>query len=459
MERLCNFFRSWMAVALVLTVLGWMLPHPLLAAEVKLSTLVDENRATITSDDFAKLISDNLIKNGASNVKDAKFFFQECYGGGMLSPLETAFGTTVVWVGGSASTPAGNNPLYGTTVGQLSPAENALLPAANRLPAGSPYVAIPPNPPQDFWTKALIPQLNTANQTVINSLVNAASNDQAANGTVIRFETPQFLAKNGADLVTLSDPTAASHHAILWAGFTDRLRHFTDVDNMITTLKTQWAGTPFTINVLYGDGVHETLAGPTMGVNLPASWNQGGSTVQSATLANLTGTVQNVAKNLSPSEQFLFYAGDHGGVRTLELLPAPRVVQANAHDIEHLNLTDGELLGLQLQQRFGATLPHPSLTVDYSDLTTTAASVFLNGVLLGSLVPNQDTTTFPVPVGILLSDNTIDIFNAGLSSFTLLEKFFDTGGIDSNPVPLPPSALLLGSGLLGLLGMSWRRRN
>jgi hypothetical protein len=29
---------------------------------------------------------------------------------------------------------------------------------------------------------------------------------------------------------------------------------------------------------------------------------------------------------------------------------------------------------------------------------------------------------------------------------------------DRNPVPLPPTALLLGSGLLGLVGMGWRRR-
>src|SRR3974377_1419715 len=211
MKRGDNFFRLGMAAVLVVAALGWALANPLEAAEVKESTLIDNNNmSVITSDDFAKLISNNLIINGASNVKYAKCFFQECDGGGMLPPLDSAFGATVAWVGGSASTPAGNNPFYGTSVGQLSPAENALLPPAFRKPVGSPYVA---DPPQDFWTKALIPQLNTANQTVIISLVNAASNDQAANGTVVRFETPQFLAKNGGDLITLADSTAASHHA------------------------------------------------------------------------------------------------------------------------------------------------------------------------------------------------------------------------------------------------------
>ena len=309
MKRIGKLFRSWMAVALVLAALDWVLPGPVLAVELKFSTLIDENNAAITSDAFAKLMADNLIVNGTtSSVKDAKFFFQECYGGGMLSPLETAFGATVNWVGGSAST------AFQPSVGQMSPAENMLLPPANRQPPGSLYVA---DPPQDFWTKALIPQLNTANQTVINSLINAASNDQAAKVGLVK-ETSQFLAKNGGDQITLADPTAFSHHAILWAGVTDRLRHFSDIDNMISTLKAQWAGTIFTINVLYGDGVHETLTGPTMGVNLPASWNQGGSTVQAGTLANLTATVQNVAKNLSTSEQFLFYASDHGGVQTRE---------------------------------------------------------------------------------------------------------------------------------------------
>jgi hypothetical protein len=134
-------------------------PGQVLATEIKLSTLIDENNATITSDAFATLISNNIISNGTSNVKDADFFFQECYGGGMLTPLETAFGTTVDWVGGSASS------AFQPSVGQMFPAENMLLPPASRQPAGSIYVA---DPPQDFWTKALIPQLNTANQTVID---------------------------------------------------------------------------------------------------------------------------------------------------------------------------------------------------------------------------------------------------------------------------------------------------
>ncbi len=86
--------------------------------------------------------------------------------------------------------------------------------------------------------------------------------------------------------------------------------------------------------------------------------------------------------------------------------------------------------------------------------------VMLNGFLLGNLDPTQDTTNFQVPEDILLSDNIIDIFNQGLSSFTLLGKVFDTGGIDSNPlseVPLPSALLLLGSGLLRLANYRQRK--
>jgi len=128
------------------------------------------------------------------------------------------------------------------------------------------------------------------------------------------------------------------------------------------------------------------------------------------------------------------------------------VVPANSHDIEHFNLTDGELQGLVLQQYAGVTPPTPTLTIDYSGLTT-SATVTLNSVLLGSLDPTQTTGGFQVPESILVADNIIDIFNPG-SSFNISGEIFDTGGIDTNPTSVPPTVLLLGSGLLGLVG--WR---
>ena len=56
------------------------------------------------------------------------------------------------------------------------------------------------------------------------------------------------------------------------------------------------------------------------------------------------------------------------------------------------------------------------------------------------------------------------LFSGGLNGTFLWGATYDSntgnivGGPLSNPVPLPPSALLLGSGLLGLVGLGWRRR-
>ena len=136
MKLVVNFFRPLMAAVLLVAAGGWLLPDPL-QAQVTLSTLVDGNRAAITSDNFANLISTALISNGVSNVKDAKFFFQECFGGGMLTPLETSLGNTVSWVGGSS---AGLGP----SRGQISEAENLALPVARQFPANSLMVANTP---------------------------------------------------------------------------------------------------------------------------------------------------------------------------------------------------------------------------------------------------------------------------------------------------------------------------
>jgi hypothetical protein len=80
MNRKGIILRSWMVAALLVAALGWLLPDPLQAQQERLYTLVDENRAAITGDNFATLISNNLIRNGMSNVKDAEFLFQECFG-------------------------------------------------------------------------------------------------------------------------------------------------------------------------------------------------------------------------------------------------------------------------------------------------------------------------------------------------------------------------------------------
>jgi hypothetical protein len=56
----------------------------------------------ISSTQFSNWINTALDPGGVPDVKDADFFFQECYRGGMMTNLIPALGT-VPWVGASAS--------------------------------------------------------------------------------------------------------------------------------------------------------------------------------------------------------------------------------------------------------------------------------------------------------------------------------------------------------------------
>jgi hypothetical protein len=115
------------------------------------------------------------------------------------------------------------------------------------------------------------------------------------------------------------------------------------------------------------------------------------------------------------------------------------------------------LLGIRLeQQTLGAGNPDtPILTIDYDNPNggSINALVSINGHLLGRLNPQATETQFAVPFDCLCDTDAIDIFNLGLSVLTLRDQYFYTGDIDSNPepVPVPPTYVLLGSGLLAML--------
>ena len=67
---------------------------------------------------------------------------------------------------------------------------------------------------------------------------------------------------------------------------------------------------------------------------------------------------------------------------------------------------------------------------------------------------DQPNTVFPLTI-------TIEYFNSGkelgYEAYTFTSGSSYSGGY--TPVPLPPSMLLLGSGLLGLVGLRWRRKS
>ncbi len=389
------------------------------------STLVDINKLQILDSTFASWIQGALIKNGQTNAQDAKFLFQECFGGGMLDDLPSALGTVVPWVGGSASRWDQEAwPTFDATNGA--------------------------------WSAALIPQLNNANQTVLTSINNArALSVQGING--LRREEGQSLVANGGQNITLRDVTAQSHHAILWVGDTtysvdNPFR--TAIGQMISTLRQAWQGSNFTIDVLFGDGVHDSRGGL-----LPVSWN-----ARPATAANLQATITAVGSQMSPNEQFLFYGFDHGGL--LAPVPPPPnqvypiLIPANQTVPLILLLTPDQLLGLLNN----GLPPAPVLQVIFLAPAVGDVDVLFNGVQIGDFGPDagdlepDPMMSFDVPINLLQLRNTIEFINETPDTVQINNVIFGTGPVFPLPVIPEPSAwLTLGIGCLGMVVLTRRR--
>src|SRR5262249_50098375 len=146
-------------------------------------------------------------------IKDAKFLFQQCYGGGMLPALQGALDDTIQWIGGSAS--GANENSWGFKDGKKGD---------------------PPAPPHD-WTKALAPELSQKDQKLGDTLKKASDND-GAGPKKDKLETPQNAgSKNGGD-IKMSD--GASHHAIIWTDAKDAQRHDADIKAVKDALTAAW---------------------------------------------------------------------------------------------------------------------------------------------------------------------------------------------------------------------------
>ena len=377
----------------------------------KHSSLVTGDGGSIRDDTFATMIANKLKTGATSNVKDAKFIFEQCFGGGMLDDLATQLGNTVKWVGGAAA--RWDEPSWG-----------------------------PGNPTTkgDFWVESLLPELappKDNNQSVLNGLDNATANDPARPGGGLKdsnnnpvSEHGQSTSANGGDTITLKDPAAASHHAILWGGNADGQRHVNDLNKMKAALEASWGTGPSTsITVLTG---------------------------ATATKAQLQAALD--ALPLNSNEEFVFFASDHGDLETVPAPAAPRIVPPANTDVETFSLLATELLAMELGGPGGGNAS-PFLTVDYSGVTGSTNAVLLNGNFLGFLNPFASETIFNVPFGYLSASDTIDIQNAQGSSFTILDKIFSTGSIDTLvAVPVPePATYAVGLLCLGV-GIAARRR-
>lgn len=403
-----------MRIALTCRTLGICVLMPLLCAPGwaqlenqpanKHSTLVDKDGKNIRDDDFATMIKALLVPSGTVDVLDAKFIFQQCYGGGMLDDLNGVLGN-VKWVGGSAS------KHDETSIGQVSTDENKTEGYAKK------WVK---DPPENWWTQELKGEM-VKNQTLLDAIKAANKNDGANKNGNGKLETGQSISRNDGDKITLDDPAAKSHHAILWGGDADHMRHFNNIKNTRAALISQWGpvSTKVTITTLFGDGKKDSA-----GNNLPADWK-----AQPATEANLKAALQALQAALNTDEQFFFYSSDHGGsvtdtVKTTTSIPSGGTLKTD------FSLAFGEFEGMLAQSD-----NQPLVEVTYqSGVSTGMVDVNFNGVLVGQLSGAGGKEAFPV------KENMVDPFfseitivNNDFNSLFLDRLSFYTGGIDSNP--------------------------
>ena len=251
----------------------------------------------ITDDEFATIMNNALVNsNGNSQVLDAKFLFEQCYGGGMLSSLQNTL-KPLKWVGGAAS------QWNETSVGFVTPAENAAF--------ATPYNPIwVRNRPNDAWTQALVPQVRQGgNQTVLQDIMNATNNDVVgpnARNPYAAYEHPQWFSNNG-DNIKFPDPSAQSYDIVLWAGSPDAVRHDNDLIDMYSALNQALGNTrkPINYQVLYANGAPDAaVQNAIRGANV---------TYGAATQNGLQNAMSSFSFPNNPNEEFLFYSTDHGG--------------------------------------------------------------------------------------------------------------------------------------------------
>jgi hypothetical protein len=224
-----------------------------------------------------------LVRDEKANVREATFLFNSCYGGGMLDDIDAAMGKTVRWTGGAAS----RHNQY--AIGQNSPAENQTL----KRPA-----VFVDDRPMSYWTRALVPTMEARDATVFGALQTAATMDQVAAAAArdpaidaglatpleakfgdvrVRPEEVQSVARNGGDAMKMNCDGCGKRRVVIWAGNTDRMRAFHDVEGMIDVLRTHWPGDPgdVVIKVFYADG-RQKVTGPLQPLasenRLPAEW-------------------------------------------------------------------------------------------------------------------------------------------------------------------------------------------
>lgn len=367
---------------------------PAVAADVVESRLYGSDKKPLSQSDFAKLMA-KYLKPG--EIQDAKFLFQECFGGGMVSALKDTLGDSIKWIAGSAS--AADQPSYG-----------------------------PPDPTTepDRWTKPLAEELKNKDQKMSDTLKSASDKDiRGPKGD--KKEQPQTASsKDGGD-IKMSD--GKSHHAIIWTDKKDANRHDNDIKAIKDALTAAWAGAP------------------------------GGTSITEVSTADELDKAMKKLKDdgkLNKDEEFLFYATGHG-TRSTTVTPVKPGVGKNEIDIETLMIESGVLDAMHLSDPMH-TAPQPTLSISYSGLATDDP-VYFNGHLLGLLDHLQSETVFNLDLADLAISNEIEIRNnvSGSQDFVLFQKVFDTGSVNNATTGLPEPGMLMLVAIALLAGLGAKR--
>jgi hypothetical protein len=429
---------------------------------------IDFNAAAKPPNQLPNVIPDNQLASWAatalttqdpqnaakrvSMVGGATFLFQNCFGGGFLDDLNTTLTPAgVPWVGGSAS--QHDQASYGQAKG---------APIAGN-PANSPTGM----PPVNYWTNQLAPLLvNGANMATV--IDNANQNDPLGtpkNPAPAISETGQLYYANNGQNVALDNNNNINHYAILFAGFTDAQRHFTSIDAVYTSLAATWKNTPYFIQICYGDGLAQVPAGAAEANPAALPWAAPPkTTVTAGTALNLFNAFSNVQNKIVvdygqgiKTDQFFFYAGDHGGNTAVVAGGVggggPPGTPAT---LQPLQISPGMFQGMNSTPNAVPTISFNYTMPDQTD----DAQIMINGHDIGDLTYDPSgTETFQIPVADLQpGSDSLVLDTVSGTQFTINNATFFTGAIDDGPVAVPEPATIALTALAGTALLIRRRR-
>lgn len=407
---------------------------------------------TVDFDDkaLADCFKQVLTKDGKPNVKNAAFFFQNCYGGGFLDDLKDALGNVIEWVGASATShdqPAGHGePDQGKSDARTESWIESLFDLGGKV--GNQKIDPGLLKPSQGDHPGVRDAVNKAHENNPRAMGAKGRNSSTGDeGTF--FERGQTVAGgNDPNSIKMVEPKTQSYHAILWLGKADQQGGYNEMLRVREFLDKVWGGLAakgktVEITTLYGDGEHQL---GKSGAKIPSEWN-----AKPATGDNLRDAIKDLAGKLNDNEKFVFISLDHG---MKETTTSGRKVEPVATGVENqrtFNLPKGDRTAMLLEP-----FNTPTLEIEYRNLIT-PIDVMLNGQAVGQLNPSIRIASVSLPVdeALLTKLNTISITNTTGETMWIRSTAFQSGAIGIIPVIPAPASV---AGFIALGGCAIRRR-